>query len=66
MAERRLKSSVQADPVTWIVFRISRPAKIACVRLGETSKAAIGRPPVLWVERLGGEGLASEIRRIDE
>ena len=47
IAARRLKSSAQLDSVTSIVFKISRPAKMACVRDGEISRAAIGMP-VLW------------------
>lgn len=45
--DRRLKSSVHVVPWMRTVFRMSRPASMACVRYGETSSAVIGMP-VLW------------------
>ena len=48
MDARRLNSSAQFAPETRIVFKISRPARTACVLWEEMSRAAI-RIPVLWV-----------------
>ena len=39
-----------------MVFRISRPARMAWVRDGEMSRAAIGIP-VLWTDDFGDKGL---------
>ena len=46
---RRLKSSAHVKSSTWMVLRMSRPAKTACVRPGDISRAAMGMPVLCWV-----------------
>ncbi len=45
-------------PETLTVFKISRPARTTCVRLGEMSRAAMGMP-VLCVVVLDDNGLGN-------